>query len=110
MVQVETHNEETAASLADGSSITVTVATGQTTAETLLTQVDDNAGGAPNEYTLEQRSAHGGLEYMVFDRVTESTKRSFVDDVKPTSVEIELTNTSGTAANFRLRATVIGES
>jgi hypothetical protein len=111
MVTVNAYDEQVNTSLADGSSITVSgLNSGQDTAELVLTQVDNNAGGQPATYDLEQRvRPESGVDYLVFDREEDTQTYAFVDDIRPAQLEIEVTNRSGGATAFRLRLTIIGD-
>lgn len=87
-------------SLAAGESATVEVPSGR--ADTIVTLIDDGAGGAPATYDMVQRAATVAGRRMQYDSVAGETARSWVDQAVGETFEVELTNTSAGAADYTI--------
>lgn len=101
----------TQAAVADAGSFQVEVDTSG--ADRLLLFVDDNAGNAPASYDLDVEVAYNDVpnpDWMPRSSVTSSTATHNVyTDIAPFRWRFTVTNSSGAAADYRVRAVSIDE-
>lgn len=89
-------------SIANGSSESFTVDTAR--AEDLIILIDDGTtDNTPSQYTLTQRvRVQEQNDYQFYDQVTGSNSRSFTDPAWGSDMQVEIENTSGASANYRI--------
>jgi len=93
--------EQTQTGAADGTSLTFTFDIGSI--ENITVFVDDNAGGAPASYDITYETHAGSGNFMTHYEATGNT--AYRHDLGPdgTKAQLTVTNTSGGAADHRVR-------